>query len=331
MTSWLKSAFAALRVIGRFLSLLRRIPLIDDLCDRASTFLFSPVIVRLIRRPNDPDLDAALHLYEKRIPEEQRVPSEDIVRWIRDNRNALRNYAELPTDWFLVAKYRRRVCGFILFHYFPKRRLAFCAYMVVANTPGVPLNAVPGALCAMMSRLLRQRKELKKCRMLLLEVDDPRISNILKKQEECLARIRRFSTLAEMQSLSLRALDIAYRQPCLSLNDASATERPLLLLFALTLQPPLTASAVDRADVENILSFIYTDLYPEGFSTVVSENEAYRAYCASVLAAALSALPQPILSLSGHDVVTQALNKRAKKHQRRPTRPSVASASPQVG
>ncbi len=211
--TWLKAVSGAARVAGRLLSLLRKIPVVDDLCDRAGRFLLNPVVVRLIRNADDPDLDAALQLYEKKIPEEERFQPSDIVRWIRDDLNTRRNQRDLPTDWFLVAKYRRRVCGFILFHYFPRRHMAFVAYMVVLNTPGVPLNAVSSTLCGMVSRLLKTRKELQSCTTLLLEVDDPRTASTVKKQEECLARVRRFSTLAEMQGLSMRILDIAYKQP----------------------------------------------------------------------------------------------------------------------
>jgi hypothetical protein len=297
------------------------VPVIDEFCDRTGRFLFNPVTVRLIRSPDDPDLDVALQqLYEKKIPEEQRFESSDIIRWIRDDLTVRRHeYSVRPTDWFLVAKFRRRVCGFVLFHYYPKRCIAFFAYMVILNTPGVPLNAVSTSLCGMVSHLLKTRKELKACKTLLLEVDDPRTATTSKKQEECLARIRRFCTLAEMQSLSMRALDIAYRQPKLSLKDASAIERPLLLLFALARQQPLATAHVAREDVENILSFVYTDLYPEGYSAVATENDEYRAYCASLCDKAIQALPQPISSLSYSDLLSQVRNKRVKKHATRAT------------
>jgi hypothetical protein len=314
---WLKAVFALARALGRTLSVVRRIPLIDDFCDRVQRFLLNPIVVRLIRKSDDPDLVAALELYEKRIPDEQRFQASDIIRWLNDDRRTRRKSKDLPTDWFLVAKYRRRVCGFILFHYFPTRQIAFVAYMVVVNTPGVPLNGISSSLCSMVSRLLRTRKELKACRTLLFEVDDPRNENSIKRQDEGLARVRRFCTLAEMQELSVRALDIDYKPPKLSLQDQNDVARPLLLLFASRYGDTRT-NHVEQAEAERILSFIYTDLYPEGYSTVPSENEAYRQYCAAVRDQAVRALHHPVKSVSCADLVSQVRNKRLSKPQNRP-------------
>jgi hypothetical protein len=125
---WWTGLVTAFRLLGRLLGLLRKIPLVDDAVDRAQRTLLNPVVVKLVRDADDPDLDAALDLYKKRIPDDQRFEAADIVRWIRedgDNRKA--NQAG-PSDWFIVAKLRRRVCGFILFHYYPSARLALFAY-----------------------------------------------------------------------------------------------------------------------------------------------------------------------------------------------------------
>jgi hypothetical protein len=314
--AWVKAVLTLTRAFGRLLSVLRRIPLVDDLCDRAERFLLNPVVVRLVRKSDDPDLDAALQLYEKRIPDEHRFQASDIIRWLNDDRRTRRKSKDLPTDWFLVAKYRRRVCGFILFHYFPRTQIAFFAYMVVVNTPGIPLNAVSSSLCSMVSRLLRTRSELKACRTLLLEVDDPRSAKTVKRQDESLARVRRFCTLAEMQELSMRTLDIEYRPPKLSLRDNVESQPPLLLLFA---SPSTHAPAndVDQAEAERILSFIYMDLYPEGYSTVPSENDEYRQYCQLVRDQAVRALRHPVRSLSCADLVSQVRNQRVERSQSR--------------
>jgi transcriptional regulator NrdR family protein len=329
--AWLKAVLALTRALGRLLLLLRRIPLVDDLCDRAERFLFNPVVVRLVRKPDDPDLDAALQLYDKRIPDEHRFQASDIIRWLNDDRRTRRKSKDLPTDWFLVAKYRRRVCGFMLFHYFPRTQMAFFAYMVIVNTPGIPLNAVSSSLCSMASRLLRTRRELKGCRTLLLEVDDPRTAKSVKRRDECLARVRRFCTLAEMQELSMRALDIEYRPPKISLRDELDPQPPLLLLFASPARQTRNED-VDRAEVERILSFVYMDLYPEGYSTVPSENDAYRQHCGFVRDQALRALRHPVRSLSCADLVSQVRNQRIEKAPSgAKTTRRTRSASPTAG
>lgn len=300
------------RILAALLRLLRRIPKFDEAIDRIQRVLLNPVVVRLVQDPADPDLDKALQLYEKRIPDYQAFEPSDIIRWLRDDLEGRKLKSAPSTDWFLVAKYRRQLGGFMLFHYFPKHRLAFVAYMVVANTPGAPPNAVSANLCGTVSRLLRTRKELRGCARLILEVEDPRKEKSAKKQDECLARVRRFCTLAEMQGLSMRALDIDYVQPKLSLGDSVSVERPLLLMSARTWQAKVSAE-IDRMEVEQILSFIYTDLYPEGYSTDPRENTAYREYCSGLRDRTISSLPSPIRSQSCAELVSQVRNMRHKK------------------
>src|SRR5580693_5291333 len=128
----------------------------------------------------------------KKIPDDQRFEAADIVRWIREDRITRRTTPGAPTDWFVVAKIRRRVRGFILLHYYPSTQLALFAYMVVANTPGVPFDAVSATLSSRISSLLRKRKELREYQGFVLEVEDPRRENNKKKQNESLGRVRRF-------------------------------------------------------------------------------------------------------------------------------------------
>ncbi|MBI4908146.1 MAG: hypothetical protein HY820_31260 [Acidobacteria bacterium] len=232
MSAWLKGLGSVLQLVGRLLRIARQIPIIDEAVDHLQRAWFNPVVCKVVRDADDPDLDAALKLYAKKIPDDQRFETADIVRWIREDRITRRTVHGAPTDWFVVAKMRRRVCGFILFHYYPSTHLALFAYMVVANTPGVPFDAVSSTLCSSISRLLKRRGELRGYKGLVLEVEDPRKERSNQKQTESLARIRRFCTLAEMQGFSLRAFDIDYKQPRLSLDDATSAERPMLLLSA---------------------------------------------------------------------------------------------------
>jgi hypothetical protein len=310
----LKAILALGRLVGALLALLRKIPVIDDLCDRASSFWLNPIVVRRIRRPSDRDLDAALRLYETRIPPEDQFQSDDIIRWVRDDLMSRSNRRDRPRDWFLVAKHKRAVGGFILFHYFPQRRVVFLAYMAVAKKPGMPADAISLALCRAVSKILVTAKELRGCEKILLEVDDPRHFIDAKKRSEAIARIARFCKLGEMHGHSIRALDIPYRQPKLSLNEGAETERPLILLCA-QMSPGALPRSVSRAVVEDILSFIYMDLYPECFSADPQENEEYLKYCIGVRDKSIGALSDPVRSISCAELVSKIRN-RGK--QRRP-------------
>lgn len=147
------------RTLAALLRVLRRIPVFAEAIDRVERVLLNPVVVRLIRDPADPDLDKALQLYERRIPDYQAFEASDIIRWLRDDLIGRQQKAPPSTDWFLVAKYRRQLSGFILFHYFPRHRLAFVAYMVVANTPGATHTTVPSSRLKILEKrkLLRNR------------------------------------------------------------------------------------------------------------------------------------------------------------------------------
>jgi hypothetical protein len=294
---WWKGVETAFRLVGRLLGVLRKIPVVDDAVDHLMRTLLNPVVIKLVRDADDPDLDAALKLYAKRIPDDQRFEAADVVRWIREDQITRHTSPGAPTDWFVIAKMRRRVCGFILLHYYPSTQLAFFAYMVVPNTPGVPFDAVSRTLSSGVSRLLRKRKELRACKGFVLEVEDPRNERSQHKQSECLARVRRFYTLAEMQGLSLRALDIDYKQPRLSIGDANSVERPMLLLSARNRQGAFSAD-LQRDEVREVLSFIYARVYPEGYSPDPVENQAYREYCTGLRDKEVAALPERVRSLS---------------------------------
>jgi hypothetical protein len=313
---WWKGLVATFRVVGRLIGVLRKIPFVDEATDHLQRTLLNPVVIKLVRDADDADLDAALKLYTKRIPDDQRFEAEDIVRWIREDRITRRTSPSAPTDWFVIAKLHRRVCGFILFHYYPSTQLALFAYMVVENTPRVPFDAVSRTLSSWISRLLRKRKEFKAYKGFVLEVEDPRKETTQRKRTESLARVRRFCTLAQMQGFSLRAFDIDYKQPRLSLDDTKSSERPMLLLSARNRQNASDAD-IQREEVKEVLSFIYTKVYPEGYSSDGAETQSYREYCTALLDKEVASLPEKVRSLSSAQLVAQVRNNNRATRPRR--------------
>jgi hypothetical protein len=312
--SWKSIQFLG-RIASQMMAILRMIPFVDDAVDSVQRKLLNPIVIRLIQDTDDPDLDAALELYRKKIPDDQRFETTDIISWLREDKisrhGADRDAA--PTDWFVVAKYKRRVCGFILFHYYPGVRLALFAYMVVAASPGsASPNIAANTLCSYASKLLKTRRELLGCRGIVLEVEDPRKEKGKYKQDECLARVRRFCTLAEMQGFSLRALDFTYKQPKLSTDAPPDTERPMLLLSARIRENPANAQN-QRSEAAELLSFVYTRVYPEGYSMDALENGEYRDYCLALLNRELANLPAQVRSLSVKQLVVQVRNSQSPK------------------
>lgn len=298
ITLW-KTIVAIAGPLKKVFAKLRSIPVVDDFVSRNQQSLFSPVVIRRIRNPKDPDLYAALDLYEKRISGEFRFQGADIIRWLTEDRRLDRKDISSPRDYFLVAKFKKKVCAFILFHYYPSRQIVFFAYMVVQkNIPGLGANMASNALIDKIGQMLKKDNLLKGCETLLFEVEDPRKSGTKAKQLEAIARVQRFCLLAESQQLSLRSYDVEYYQPQLVLpeDDNPADGEPLLLLLA---RPRGTPQDTDpRAEIIKILSFLYLDLYPQGFSPILEEQTAYRAYCAHLYDMAVEGLPTKVKILN---------------------------------
>jgi hypothetical protein len=245
------------------------------------------------------DLEHAFDLYTQRIPADERFEPTDIIRWLRQSQQQAKDRTNASGDYFLTAKSGRRVCGFILFHYYYKERLAFFAYFAVAKgkhlSDGHDLAA--RSLMAQANRLFSKRRELMNCEGFVLEVDDPRRAESKKVATERLARIRRFCMLAEAQGFTLRAFDIDYKQPRLNHINDNSSEKTMLLMYARN-GSQLSKSSVALREVRKLLKFIYLTVYPESYSEIDEENKVYRLYLKNLYSQEAEALSQPVQTLN---------------------------------
>jgi hypothetical protein len=260
----------------------------------------SPVAVDLVTDYRSPDVLAALDLYDDRIPEGERFEATDIMRWLREDQEQreLGIAADAPRDFLLVAKARGQVCGFALLHYYPIVQFAFIAYLVADRGVQGGNGSISERLADRVSWLLGNDTQLRNSKGFLLEVDDPSRAESENDRTERLARIRLFCMLAEREGYALRALDFDYRQPQLKIpvEKEFGKELPMLLMYA-----PKRASSdgcLSKSDAENLLAFIYKRLYPESFSAIAEENDAYRRYLEDLYQAQTALLPDRIASLS---------------------------------
>ena len=293
-------------LFGQLAGVFRRIPLLDDFLDEVRRRYFSPVVVRRIKDPRNPDLPAALELYEQRIPDTQRFEAEDIVRWLSEDKE---------TDCFLIAKFHKKVCGFCLFHYYPARGLGLFAYMVVAKRPGIPANEVSNALMRRVSRFLNKRGNRLYFKGLVLEVEDPRRLTG-EQRRESLARVRRFCTLASLGRFAIRAIDIAYKQPPLTHSETDLHQEELLLLLAAPTNGVKTE--IDKSTLVEIVDFIYLALYPEGYSADLEECERYKDKCKNLRDDLVRQVPEKTRLLSLPELAQVCANSTARKakHER---------------
>jgi hypothetical protein len=312
---WLLTTIKPFLILLRSLNRqLRTIPVVDDFEERIRARYFSAVIVRRIIQPTDPDLHAALGLYEKRLDGELRFGTSDIIRWIEDDLKNRKNSSSAPRDYFLVAKHNHKIKAFVLFHYFPLKKMAFLAYMVVdRNTAGLALDELSQALASRILRLLSRDSLLRNCEALIFEVEDPR-SAPQAKQLHNIARIQRFCSLAATCGFTLRAFDIAYSQPAFVVPSAlGESEQALLLISARARRENDKANV--RNEVESILDLIYFDLYPSGFSDIAEEQNAYTQYCRELRDRVINTLPEKIMIINPAHLTC---GRRVRKVSRQP-------------
>ena len=243
---------------------------------------------------------AALNLFTRRIPERERFPTEDIVRWLREDHEKSKATGCGLRHYFLVARSQSRVCGFSLMHYYRSHRLIFVAYMATEKEVALARGTIAARLLQGLAQLMETDEQLRSCRGFLLEVEDPRHALSKKDRVRQEARIGLFCTLAQARGFTLRALGVEYHQPLLQVPEPAdrGKEHPMLLMYA----AKNIDNSISRSEVEKLFEFVYRELYPSGFSLVAEENERYKAYLDEFYAEQISGLPDQVRLLNSLDI-----------------------------
>ncbi len=262
-------------------------------------------VEHVVNADND-DFHAALVLYHQRIPVSEQFEIPDIVRWIRESSEQVDGSPLRTRDFCLIAKQNDDVCGLMIFHYFPKHRLVFIGYLVSASeySATTPREAVASKLLARFKTFFKG--PLKDCEGILLEVDKPLAATTPRELTKRLARIRLFCVLANSLGFSLRAFDMDYRQPPLSLGQPDDNV-PMLLMFA----DPRTsagASKMNASLVRKLLKFVYTEMYPDKYSDNDYENRRYARALKRFSATRLKTIRRQVPMLDFRQIRLQATN-----------------------
>jgi hypothetical protein len=258
------------------------------------------IFIERVEDYSSPDILKALELYVKRIPENERFESSDIVRWLREDVKKTR-------DYFFIAKENDEIRGFTLIHYNPARQLAFIAYLVRKEKLKMSdPNIVTAQLFKKISGFYIGSSELKDCKAFLMEVDDPRFANSEKERNNRIARIRLFSMVAQQSRFHLRALGFEYKQPLLFIpkTEQKGSEQSMMLLYASSQMPAF----LKKEEVLSLLDFVYNWLYPESFSEIPEENENYKAYLNEFFNIQINSLPDRVEVLNLHQIIELSEN-----------------------
>lgn len=260
--------------------------------DRITSKITNQIVVRFVNDPDNRYLSEALKLYDSRIPEEDRVEAAEIVRWLREEKEAKKTGIFRAKEFLSIATINNKVCGVMCFCYYFSSKIAFIEYLVVDRLDKD--HEVSFKLLKKAARLIKKGK----CESVLIEVDHPDDANSESERQKRKARIRHFKWLAQQQGISLKVLDFHYKQPCLTIDAKIGREKPLLLMYA-KLNGDVIGKSLQKDEVKELLLFLYKDVYGDTFEFDVDpeQNEFYKNYLSTLLRSSVIDLPDKVPTL----------------------------------
>jgi transcriptional regulator with XRE-family HTH domain len=248
------------------------------------------ISIRRIVDPSDPDVPGLLAVYRATIPEHEREPDEELVRYMAENLENMKDPDRSFEEFFIVAKDRDTVVAYLYFTYYPKRGLIFINYL--GSDPQLASRsktAVDGIYDALQHVNMR---EFRNCRGIVYEIDslDPTLSQ--KENELRRARRRLFSSRLRKIGVTDYQVPIDYVQPVLSMRDGQSFEEvPMLLMYA-----PLTdnEAVLSREEMINIIEATYLEWYGDIYETEPAIQERYVEYLDGLVQRFARSLPDRI-------------------------------------
>jgi hypothetical protein len=248
--------------------------------------------IHRVMLPNDPVLETASELYERRLDENVRDNSADFRRWLDENPEARLAGNRDVTILFYVATQNDEAKAFFYAEFYQPVRLLLISYLVTHESK-VGTRAAMRIMRSLNSQLRRLD-----CHGLVFELEQP----CAKDRNGWLGRWYRFEQLMGKRSIRFMRLDIPYVQPKLSLWEPGYEEEPQYLFYGSSLgRPPLPR--VSRDEVAAILETVYNAWYAGSFEDDAERNHEYREYIANLceqikaqLPEWISAQPRPPLS-----------------------------------
>jgi hypothetical protein len=248
------------------------------------------------------DLWQAVSLYCSRLPEEERYDAGEFQELITHHLAGDFGPHRSSENWkmyCLVAKWEGEVVGMLLAFEDRSVQLGFVSYLVSRkprrgkSNPADINRRLLEALLVMMGDGKGERRL-----RVLAEVDDPAKAPSEKERIKRLARIKLFEQVAANLGVALRCADHQYVQPQL---DPTKPEVPMLLLYIVE-NPP---AALARAEMVDILTWVYTGLYSRDILSDPVESERYGEYLNALIRTAASRLPERIRLIRGRQLPPQ--------------------------
>lgn len=249
------------------------------------------VKVYRIKEPDDPRLESALHLCERMLPANEVDSPANVARWLAEIKRETAEGRCRLIDYLLVSVLDRKVCGVLYGQYYPLYKLMFISYVVA---DGEDAAARDGRATQSLFRYLRAARsdELAEMEGIVFEMEYP-IPDATEQSRRSRSRSRLFEFYAQQLGITVRILDIPYRQPRLDLEDPCCKEEPQLLAYGRT-EPPAISRSVSREEVQNVISFVYKAIYGDQFEGDPNQDAEYRRYLDTLCSDLTDSLPAEV-------------------------------------
>ena len=221
--------------------------------------------VRRVYKSNDRDWNDFSQLFEERIRFELREAPEDIGEWLDEYELEKKNDRNSYGEYLLVAKFRRRVIGFLFFEYSFKTNFMYIGFIGGEKNEGdTNYRSVTTSLVKGCHKILK--KEISKCKLIIFEVDDENDQNLTDEQrQDAEAKKRLFGSQVLKKGIRKRGAKVYeicldYFQLPLHRNQHKSIKQDLVIV-------PLNQNVVSedmtisREYMKEIMDFLFFEVY----------------------------------------------------------------------
>ncbi len=236
--------------------------------------------IKAIRKRRDPDLQAFLAIYEKRIDEPFRVANDDIITWVEHPAG----HSTSREDLTLIAKHDDQPVAILKAIIGRRERLAFVAYLATAVPTGssdVSPSTIGRQGVAELTSWLSRRLRRRGCAAVVFELTSERGA----------AKMRLFREYATLHGFRCCRIEMAYLQPKMGTRKRGAEKKMTLTYVGLAKSKETLSCSLDEA--VGILNFVYFTVYGETYRVRHNpvESREYNEYLKTLMARQVKQLP----------------------------------------
>lgn len=223
------------------------------------------IVVKLVTKLDDPDIDDFILLYDKVIDENTRITPEEITRFIGCHTPA---NGRTVCDYLFLCKKNGSLIGFLKAIYCVEKKTLFIAYLGIDKENEAARKEATLSLYYKLQKLLK--KELKDCKAVVFEVETSKLT-------KSNAKLRLFKNAAERLKFPCFRFDIDYFQPEMPSDAGSISKEQTALMFIPIGNNSVIKREIDKQTMLDYLDFIYTRIYARVYDDK-ELNQVYKMY-----------------------------------------------------